>query len=232
MVWIRSWRTTIPYPTSLTSSTAFIRQDSIQKLTSITHTIWSVSMKVMNGRLLSAPTTALSNGTSCLSDLPAAFQCFMNNIFGDLLDVCMLVYLDDILIYSYSEEEHIWHVCEVLHRLQQHNLYAHTNKCFFHVQTIKYLGYILSPSGLTMAADKVQVIQDWPEPQITKDIQSFLGFTNFYRCFILHYSDITIPLTKALLGISPTNAALLSTCWRKPSPPHWCWCTGFQALRS
>ena len=127
---------------------------------------------------------------------PAAFQCFMNDIFGNLLDVCMLVYLDNILIYSNSEEEHIWHVHEVLHCLQQYNLYACTNKCFFHVQIVEYLGYILSLSGLTMAADKVQVIQDWPEPQKIKDIQSFLGFTNFYRHFIPHYSDIAIPLTR------------------------------------
>ena len=105
-----------------------------------------------------------------LTNAPAAFQCFMNDIFGDLLDVCMLVYLDDILIYSDSEEEHIRHVHEVLCRLRQHNLYACADKCFFHVQTVKYLGYILSPSGLTMAADKVQVIQDWPEPQKIKDI--------------------------------------------------------------
>ena len=118
-----------------------------------------------------------------LTNTPAAFQCFMNDIFGDLLDVCMLVYLDDILIYSDSEEEHIQHVHEVLCCLQQHNLYACANKCFFHVQTVEYLGYILSPSGLTMAANKVQVIRDWPEPQKIKDIQSFLGFTNFYRRF-------------------------------------------------
>ena len=99
-----------------------------------------------------------------LTNTPAAFQRFMNDIFGDLLNVCMLVYLDDILIYSNSEEEHIRHVHEVLRCLQQHNLYTRADKCFFHVQTVEYLGYILSPSGLTMAADKVQVIQDWPEP--------------------------------------------------------------------
>ena len=98
-----------------------------------------------------------------LTNVPTAFQCFMNDVFGNLLDVCMLVYLDDILIYSDSEKEHIWHIHKVLCRLHQHNLYACADKCFFHVQTVKYLGYILSPSGLTMAADKVQVIQDWPE---------------------------------------------------------------------
>ena len=73
---------------------------------------------------------------------------------------------------------------------------AHANKCFFHVQTVEYLGYILSLSGLTMAANKVQVIQDWPEPRKIKDIQPFLGFANFYRCFIPHYSDIAVPLTR------------------------------------
>ena len=98
-----------------------------------------------------------------LMNAPAAFQHFMNDIFGNLLDVCMLVYLNNILVYSNSEEEHIQHVPKVLHHLQQHNLYACIDKCFFHVQTVKYLGYILSPSGLIMAANKVQVIQDWPE---------------------------------------------------------------------
>ena len=145
-----------------------------------------------------------------LMNVPTAFQHFMNDIFGDLLNVCMLVYLDNILIYSDSEEEHIQHVHEVLHHLQQHNLYAHTDKCFFHVQTVEYLGYILSLSGLTMVANKVQVIQDWPEPCKIKDIQSFLGFANFYRCFILHYSDITVPLTVMDLRYQRLMVELLS----------------------
>ena len=99
-----------------------------------------------------------------LTNAPTAFQCFMNDVSGDLLNVCILVYLDDILIYSVSKEEHRCHVQEILRHLQQHHLYACANKCFFHISTVEYLGYILSLSGLTMASNKVQVIQDWPKP--------------------------------------------------------------------
>ena len=171
-----------------------------------------------------------------LTNTPAAFQCFMNDIFGNLLDVCMLVYLDDILIYSNSEEEHIQHICEVLNHLWQHNLYSHADKCFFHVQTVKYLGYILSPSGLTMAADKVQVIQDLPEPCKIKDIQSSWGSqistgVSFCTTLTSLFCSPTSP-AKAPLGTSLTNAALLSTHWRKPSPLHQYRHTGFQALHS
>ena len=130
-----------------------------------------------------------------LTNAPTAFQRFMNDIFGDLLNVCILVYLDNILIYSDSKEEHQHHVREILRRLQQHHLYAHADKCFFHISTVKYLGYILSLSSVTMASDKVQVIQDWAEPRKIKDIQSFLGFANFYWRFIPKYSEITVPLT-------------------------------------
>ena len=68
---------------------------------------------------------------------------FMNDVFGNLLDVCILVYLDDLLIYSDSEEEHKHHIQEILWHLWQYHLYAHADKCFFHVSTAKYLGYIL-----------------------------------------------------------------------------------------
>ena len=105
---------------------------------------------------------------------------FMNDIFGDLLDICVLVYEDDILIYSDDPDLHRDHVREVLRRLRKHHLYARTDKCFFHKQTVEYLRYILSPTGLTMDTKKIDVIQDWPEPQKVKDMQSFLGFANFY----------------------------------------------------
>ena len=84
---------------------------------------------------------------------------------------------------------------EVLKHLYKTSLYAKTEKCEFHSESVEYLRYILSPSGLTMSNDKIKIIQDWLEPKKVKDIQSFLGFANFYYRFIFNYLDIVIPLT-------------------------------------
>jgi hypothetical protein len=130
-----------------------------------------------------------------LSNAPAAFQRFMNDIFSDLLDVCVIVYLDDILIYSDDMSQHKKHVKEVLRRLRKHGLYTNAGKSKFHRDSVEYLGYILTYDGLRMAKDKVQTILDWLELQKVKDIQSFLGFANFYHRFIYSYSEITTPLT-------------------------------------
>jgi len=119
----------------------------------------------------------------------------MNDIFSDLLDVCVVIYLDDILIYSNNMSKHHWHVKKVLKHLHKTGLYAKAEKCKFYSKSVEYLGYILSPSGLTMSDNKVKIIQDWLESKKVKNIQSFLGFTNFYRWFIFNYSDIVIPLT-------------------------------------
>jgi len=119
----------------------------------------------------------------------------MNDIFSDLLDVYVMIYLDDILIHSNNMSEHHQHMKEVLKCLCKADLYAKAEKCEFYSESVEYLGYILSPSGLTMSNDKVKIIQDWPEPKKVKDIQSFLGFTNFYHWFIFNYLDIIIPLT-------------------------------------
>ena len=91
--------------------------------------------------------------------------------------------------------KHHWHVKKVLKHICKAGLYAKVEKCKFHSESVEYLGYILSPSGLTMSNNKVKIIQDWPEPKKVKDIQSFLGFSNFYCWFIFNYSDIVIPLT-------------------------------------
>ncbi|KIM55481.1 hypothetical protein SCLCIDRAFT_59390, partial [Scleroderma citrinum Foug A] len=114
------------------------------------------------------------------TNAPAAFQQFVNLVFADMLNVCVVVYLDDILIYSDNMEDHVKHVQEVLRRLHQHKLFAKPKKCEFHSDSVEYLAYFLSPNSLTMLQDKVTTICDWPEPCKVKDIQSFLGFANFY----------------------------------------------------
>src|SRR3979490_2975154 len=131
-----------------------------------------------------------------LTNTPVAFQRFMNDILGDLLDHCTVTYIDDILIYSDSLEQHQEHVQEILRCLRKNGLYAKASKCEWHKDTVEFLGHILQTEGLTMAEDKVKTIRNWPEPRKVKDIKSFLGFANFYRHFIFNYSDITIPLTQ------------------------------------
>src|SRR5258708_37385328 len=129
-----------------------------------------------------------------LSNAPAAFQRFINEVLRDMLDVCMVGYLDDILIYSDSLEDHRNHICEVLCHLHHAGLYASPRKCKFHMDTVEYLRFILSPKGLQMDPTKVSTIQEWPEPWKVQDIQVFLGFTNFYQRFIHDYLEMTLPL--------------------------------------
>ncbi len=131
-----------------------------------------------------------------LTNAPASFQRFMNNVFKDLLDICVVVYLDDILIYSDNPEIHTTHVLEVLRQLRTNNLYAKIEKCKFSIITTEFLGFVISPEGLRMDKAKIQVIRDWPVPRKVKDIQSFLGFANFYCRFITKFSDISVPLTR------------------------------------
>lgn len=130
-----------------------------------------------------------------LTNTPAAFQSFFNDIFSDMLNVCIIVYLDNILIYSDDPKQHQEHVREVLCHLQKNHLFLNPAKCHLSIDIVEYLGYILSPEGLTMAEDKVKAIVDWLVPWKVKDVQSFLGFTNLYCHFIYNYSDIVVPMT-------------------------------------
>ena len=119
----------------------------------------------------------------------------MNDIFSNLLNSYIVTYLDNILIYSNNMFKNHQHIKEVLKYLYKTSLYAKAEKCKFHSELVKYLGYIFSPSSLTISDDKVKIIQDWQESKKVKDIQSFLGFTNFYHWFIFNYLDIIISLT-------------------------------------
>ena len=132
-----------------------------------------------------------------LSNAPSCFQRFMNDIFRDLLNVTVIVYLDDILIFSDDKTKHKEDVKEVLQRLRKYGLYAKASKCEFHVKRTEFLGYILTPEGVSMEQGKVDAILSWPTPRNVKDIQRFLGFANFYRRFVFNFSGITAPLTRA-----------------------------------
>ncbi|KAB5587753.1 Retrotransposable element Tf2 [Ceratobasidium theobromae] len=124
-----------------------------------------------------------------LTNAPAAFQSFMNDILRDLLDVCVVAYLDDILIYTKDGREvHIEQVKEVLSRLRKHHLYCQLEKCSFIVPEVDYLGLIASGEGVRVDPAKVTQAVDWPKPKNVKNVQEFLGFVNFYRRFIPNYS--------------------------------------------
>jgi hypothetical protein len=135
-----------------------------------------------------------------LSNTPATFQKMMNHIFRDLLDLGLIVYLDDILIYAKTEEEHDGIITEVLKRLVANGLAILQDKCFSSTNPVDFLGYIISKDGIEMAQDKVQCIRDWECPRHLRDVQLFIGFANFYRWFIKGFSKIAKPLRDSTKG--------------------------------
>ena len=130
-----------------------------------------------------------------LTNAPSTFQALMNSIFHCHLDKFVIVYLDDILIFSETEEDHVEHLRQVLNLLRQHKLYCKLSKCEFFRRRIKFLGHTISDSGIETDQDKITAIQDWPVPKNVKELQSFLGLANYYRRFIKNHSKIVAPLT-------------------------------------
>ncbi|KAH9273414.1 hypothetical protein BASA83_004074 [Batrachochytrium salamandrivorans] len=115
------------------------------------------------------------------ANAPPHFQWVMNSIFSDMLGKFVLVYLDDIIIYSPDPTSHVTHVRRVLDRLREKQLYCKLEKCFYGKHKLHYLGYIISSAGVEMDPKKIDAVQEWPVPTKVHDIQVFLGFTNFYR---------------------------------------------------
>ncbi|MBW0482682.1 hypothetical protein O181_022397 [Austropuccinia psidii MF-1] len=138
-----------------------------------------------------------------LTNDPASFQNLVNDIFADFLDIFVVVYLDDIMVFFSSEEEDVKHVASVLQRLKDNNLFAKASMCVFHASSVEYLGYVFSSDGLKMDSSKVQQILNWPQPKNIKALQSFLGFANFYCCFIKKYSKKITSLTSLIKKDSP-----------------------------
>ncbi|KAK3545117.1 hypothetical protein QTP70_000990 [Hemibagrus guttatus] len=133
-----------------------------------------------------------------LANAPSVFQDFMHEVLRDFLHKFVLVYIDDILIYSRSMADHQRHVMEVLHRLRTYHLFLKAEKCLFHQPSVQFLGYVIDRSGVRMDEKKVGAVRDWPKPTSVKELQRFLGFANFYRRFIRGYSSVTSPLTNLL----------------------------------
>jgi hypothetical protein len=130
-----------------------------------------------------------------LTNASVTFQHFMNNIFHNLLDICIVVYLDDILIYSDDLKTRHSQVKDMLERLRKYDLHTTPEKSGFHMDSIEYLGIIIFLNSISIDLEKVKVILDWPVLTSVKELQSFLGFVNFYHRFVDNYSGITKAIT-------------------------------------
>ncbi|KAJ9519051.1 hypothetical protein QJQ45_003519 [Haematococcus lacustris] len=138
-----------------------------------------------------------------LCNAPATFQRLMNDIFRPHLDQFVLVYLDDILIYSRSEAEHLEHLRTVLGLLRQHQLYANLSKCAFFLPSMDFLGHIISTAGIHPDPAKIRAMVEWPVPRNLNDLRSFLGSANYYRRLIHHHAHLILPLTNLLKAETP-----------------------------
>src|SRR5882724_11215552 len=138
-----------------------------------------------------------------LTNAPTMFQAFMNHIFWDMTDIFIVIYLNDILIFSNSLEDHWFHVQHILEHLCEYNLHSKPEKCLFHTQKIEFLGFIVTPTGISMDTAKTDAVSDWPTLTNLKAVQAFLGFANFYRRFIVGFANIVIPLIRLTCKDTP-----------------------------
>ena len=133
-----------------------------------------------------------------LCNAPATFQALMNDVLRPFLRRFVLVFFDDILIYSKSWGEHLRHLRAVLEELQRHQLFLKRTKCAFGATKVGYLGHVISEAGVAMDPAKVQAIRDWPTPRSARAVRGFLGLTGYYRKFVHHYGTVAAPLTALL----------------------------------
>jgi hypothetical protein len=125
-----------------------------------------------------------------LTNAPAFYMYLMNSVFMPELDKFVVVFIDDILIYSQNKEEHAQHLQVVLTRLREHKLYAKFSKCKFWLDQVQFLGHVLTTEGISVDPSKVQDILNWKSPKSVNRIRQFLGLAGYYRRFIPDFSKI------------------------------------------
>jgi len=125
-----------------------------------------------------------------LKNAPAVFQSFINSVLRPFLEKSVILYLDDILIYSDTLEEHHKIVRAVLKKLNENNLFAKLLKCEFDKDEVEFLGHVISGTGVSTDPKKIKTIEEWPTPQNEKDVQRFVGLCNYYRRFVKNFSAI------------------------------------------
>ena len=133
-----------------------------------------------------------------LTNAPAFFMYMMNSVFMNELDKFVVVFIDDILVYSKNEKEHAQHLHIVLSRLREHKLYAKFEGCAFWLKEVAFLGHILSAEAVAVDPSKVEEVKDWEQPETPTHIRSFLGLVCYYRFFIKDFSKIAKPMTYLL----------------------------------
>ena len=131
-----------------------------------------------------------------LANAPTAFMNLMHRVFQPYLDQFVVVFVDEILIYSQSEDKHEDHLWIVLQALKDHQLYAKFSKCEFWLTEVKFLGHVLSASSVSIDPEKVEAVMSWERPRSIFEIRSFLGLAGYYRRFIENFSRLAAPMTR------------------------------------
>ena len=131
-----------------------------------------------------------------LTNAPAAFMDLMNRVFRPFLDRFVIVFINNILVYSRSEEEHAMHLRLVLQTLREHQLYAKFSKCEFWLDQVAFLGHMVSKDGIQVDPKKIKAILEWPRPTTVTEVRYFLGLASYYRRFVKDSSKIAAPLTR------------------------------------
>nr|CAD39902.2 OSJNBa0065B15.6 [Oryza sativa Japonica Group] len=133
-----------------------------------------------------------------LTNAPAFFMNLMNKVFMEYLDKFVVVFIDDILIYSRTKEVHEEHLCLALEKLREHQLYAKFSKCEFWLSEVKFLGHVISAGGVAVDPSNVESVTNWKQPKTVSEIRNFLGLAGYYRRFIENFSKIAKPMTRLL----------------------------------